>query len=77
MAAFSLDVQCEPIEVIDLLEDCYFADVHVGEATITEYARVVAGQLGAVTIAGHDFFRNATSSCSTSREQLMGRTAKR
>ena len=55
VAAFSLDVQCEPIEVIDLLEDCYFADVHVGEATITEYARVLAGQLGAVTTAGHDF----------------------
>jgi hypothetical protein len=55
VAAFSLEVRCEPIEVIDLLEDCYFADVHVGEATITEYARAMAGQLGAVTTAGHDF----------------------
>jgi hypothetical protein len=55
VAAFSLEVRCEPIEVIDLLEDCYFADVHVGEATITEHARVMAGQLGAVTTAGHDF----------------------
>ena len=55
VAAFSLEVRCEPIEVIDLLEDCYFADVHVGEATITEHARTMAGQLGAVTTAGHDF----------------------
>ena len=55
LAAFSLEVRCELIEIIDLLEDCYFADVHVGEATITEHARTMATQLGAVTTAGDDF----------------------
>jgi hypothetical protein len=37
VAALSLDMRCALIEVIDLLEDCYFADVNVGEATITEH----------------------------------------
>ena len=55
VAAFSLEVRCELIELIDLLEDCYFADVHAGEATITEHARTMAAQLGAVTTAGDDF----------------------
>jgi hypothetical protein len=34
VAALSLDARCAPIEVIDLLEDLYFADVRAGEATI-------------------------------------------
>ena len=55
VAALSLDMRCALIEVIDLLEDCYFADVNIGEATITEHTRAVAGQLGAVTTAGKDF----------------------
>ena len=55
VAALSLDMRCALIEVIDLLEDCYFADVHAGEATITEHTRAIAGQLGAVTTAGDDF----------------------
>lgn len=55
VAALSLDMRCALIEVIDLLEDCYFADVNVGEATITEHTRAIAGQLGAVTTVGDDF----------------------
>ena len=55
VAALSLDMRCALIEVIDLLEDCYFADVHAGEATITEHTRAIAVQLGAVTSAGDDF----------------------
>ena len=55
VAAVSLEVTCKLIEVIDLLEDCYFADMHIGEATITEHARAMAAQLGAETTAGDDF----------------------
>jgi hypothetical protein len=55
VAALSLDVECALIEVIDLLEDCYFTDVHAGEATIEQYALTMAAQLGAVTTGGHDF----------------------
>jgi hypothetical protein len=55
VAALSLDMRCALIEVIDLLEDCYFADVHAGEATITKHTRAIATQLGAVTTAGDDF----------------------
>ncbi len=55
VAALSLDVRCELIEVIDLLEDCYFADVHAGTATITEHARTIAAQLGAATTGGDEF----------------------
>jgi hypothetical protein len=54
-AALSLDMRCALIEVIDLLEDCYFADVHAGEATITEHTHTIATQLGAVTTAGNEF----------------------
>jgi hypothetical protein len=55
VTALSLDMRCALIEVIDLLEDYYFADVHVGETTITEYARAIATQLGVVTTAGDEF----------------------
>jgi hypothetical protein len=55
VAALSLEVTCALIEVIDLLEDCYFADIHAGEATIGEHARTMAAQLGAVTTAGDEF----------------------
>ena len=77
VAAFSLEVRCEPIEVIDLLEDCYFADVHVGEATITEHARVMAGQLGAVTTAGHDFLPERHELVFDESPAADGATAKR
>ncbi len=54
-AALSLDVQVELIDTIGLLEDCYFADVRAGEATLEEHAHALAAQLGAVTSAGPGF----------------------
>lgn len=54
-AALSLDVQVELIDTIGLLEDCYFADVRAGEATIEEHAHALAAQLGVVTSAGPGF----------------------
>ena len=77
VAALSLDMRCALIEVIDLLEDCYFADVHAGEATITEHTRAPSPGSSVrspppVTISS----LNATSSCSTSRPRLMAPTAK-
>ena len=32
VAALSLDARCELPETIDLLEDCYFGDVQIGDA---------------------------------------------
>ena len=54
-AALSLDVQVELIDTIGLLEDCYFAEVRGGEATIEEHARALAAQLGAAISAGPGF----------------------
>jgi hypothetical protein len=55
VAALSLDVDCELGDTIDLLEDCYFADVRIGPATAEQYARALAAQLGADTSADHSF----------------------
>jgi hypothetical protein len=55
VTALSLDVHCELINTIGLLEDCYFADVQIGEATIEVYAHTLAAQLGADTSAEHTF----------------------
>jgi len=49
VAAVSLDVHCGLIDTIGLLEDCYFGDVRVGQATAEQYAHTVAAQLGAST----------------------------
>jgi hypothetical protein len=54
-AALSLDAHVELIEAVDLLEDCYFADVRTGETTIEEHARTLATHLGSATDAGQDF----------------------
>ncbi len=54
-AALNLDMHLELIDTIDLLEDCYFATVWVGEETIEALTRTMAGQLGAVTGAGQGF----------------------
>src|SRR5262249_57864496 len=43
------------IDTIDLLEDCYFADVQVGETAIEQHMLAVAAQVGAVTTAGQGF----------------------
>ena len=55
VAALSIDVHGEMADTIDLLEDCYFGDVHIGEATTEEYAHAIATQLGAGTDAEHGF----------------------
>ena len=47
VAVLSLDVACELIESIDLLEDCYFGDVQIGEQSMAECAYTRAAQLGA------------------------------
>jgi hypothetical protein len=47
VAALSLDANCEPAETIDLLEDCYFGEVQIGDATAEVYLHALAIQLGA------------------------------
>jgi hypothetical protein len=54
-AALSLDVQIELLDTIDLLEDCYFADVRIGEVSLEEYTRALADRLGVVTGTGQGF----------------------
>ena len=55
VTALSVDAHCELIDTIGLLEDCYFGDVHIGEATIEEYTHAMAAQLGADGGPGHSF----------------------
>ena len=55
VAALSLDVQCELADTIDLLEDCYFGDVQIGDATAEGYAHTLAAQLGADASPDHSF----------------------
>jgi hypothetical protein len=55
VAALSLDAHCELAETIDLLEDCYFGDVQIGEATAEEHAHTMAAQLGADSSPDHGF----------------------
>jgi hypothetical protein len=55
VAVVSLDIHGELLDTIDLLEDCYFADVRAGQATIEEHVYGLATQLGADTSAGHRF----------------------
>jgi hypothetical protein len=47
VAALSLDADCELRETIDLLEDCYFGDVMIGEVTAEAYLHDLAVQMGA------------------------------
>ena len=55
VAALSLDTTCELLDTIDLLEDCYFADLQIGEQSLAEYAHALAVQLGADGSAEPDF----------------------
>lgn len=55
VAALSLDVRCELIDTIDLLEDCYFGDVRIGDTAMEEYAHTLATQLGADSDLGKNF----------------------
>ena len=47
VASLSLDARCELGELIDLLEDCYFADVEIGGERVETYAHAMAARLGA------------------------------
>ena len=58
VGAFSLDVQCELAETIDLLEDCYFGDIHMAGKTAEEYAHNIAVQLGAEARYDRGFLRH-------------------
>ena len=55
VAALSLDVHCELVDTIDLLEDCYFGDVQIGGTPVEEYAHALAVQLGADGSASRGF----------------------
>lgn len=55
VTALSLDARCELIDTIGLLEDCYFGDVHIGEATVEEYTHAMAAQLCADGGPDHGF----------------------
>ena len=46
-AAVSLDACCDLAEVVDLLEDCYFADVLIHDTRVEEHVHTLAAQLGA------------------------------
>jgi hypothetical protein len=47
VSALTVDTGCELAEVIDLLEDCYFADVRIGMETVEDQARALADRFGA------------------------------
>ncbi|HET9894104.1 MAG TPA: hypothetical protein VFQ44_04165 [Streptosporangiaceae bacterium] len=47
VAALSLDVRCPFIETIDLLEDCYYCDVLVGDEPLEQHVHALAAALGA------------------------------
>jgi hypothetical protein len=55
VAALSLDAQCQLIDTIGLLEDCYFGDVQIGEVSAEEYTHAMAAQLGADGGPDHGF----------------------
>ncbi|WP_433497273.1 hypothetical protein ACQP1K_20225 [Sphaerimonospora sp. CA-214678] len=46
VAVFSLDVRCEMAGTVDLLEDCYYLDVRVGEQAVTDLAGDALGMSG-------------------------------
>lgn len=53
VAAFSLDVACRLNDVIDLLEDCYFGDLGIGEETLESLAHELLVQVdGSTHVAG-------------------------
>jgi len=47
VAALTVDATCELIELVDLLEDCYFVDVHIGAESAEDRAHAMAARLGA------------------------------
>jgi hypothetical protein len=55
VVSLSLDATVELLDTIGLLEDCYFADVHIGDQSLAQYAHTLAQQLGADGGADADF----------------------
>lgn len=60
VASLSVDAQVELLDTIDLLEDCYFGDVLVGDQAIAEYAHTLTVGLGADGGAHADSCPNGT-----------------
>ena len=54
VAALSIDTSSDLINTIDLLEDCYFGDVQIGQMSAEAYAHALATQLGAAAVDGPD-----------------------
>jgi hypothetical protein len=54
VAALSLDVACEIADVTDLLEDCYFCDVHVEEVLITQKIQRMVASLNGGAVYDED-----------------------
>jgi len=55
VAALSLDTCGELIDTIDLLEDCYYGDVLIGDRSVEEHTHAMAAQLGADGSSDHGF----------------------
>jgi hypothetical protein len=47
VTALTIDTTCELVELIDLLEDCYFGDVLIGTRPVEEQVHAMAVQAGA------------------------------
>lgn len=54
VTALSIDVTSELTDIVDLLEDCYFCDVHVGETLVTDTMRRLIASLDGQTIYDED-----------------------
>lgn len=55
VAAFSVDVACGLADVVDLLEDCYFCDIHIEETLITHTIHRLMASLDGQAIYDEDF----------------------
>jgi hypothetical protein len=52
VVAFSLDVKVKLAGTIDLLEDCYYADIQIGELSLDAYVAATVAKYGGVGPAG-------------------------
>jgi hypothetical protein len=55
VAGLSLNMRCELIDTIGLLEECYFGEVQIGEVTAEQYAEAMAARIGADGTQNHRF----------------------
>ncbi|MGW5683445.1 hypothetical protein [Nonomuraea sp. NPDC003754] len=72
VAVLSLDVSCELAHTIDLLEDCYYLDVKVGDQTITTLAAEVLGMEGVFLPERHQIVFGPKMSA-TKRDDIVQR----